>query len=45
MTDTPKKAVEIIENADGSYSVLVYGTIIFTGTRANCDLRADGQDN
>ncbi len=45
MTDTPKKAVEIIENADGTYSVRVYGRIIFTGTRADCDLRVDQQDN
>lgn len=33
------KSVEIINNG-GSYSVRVYGTIVFTGTHQECEERA-----
>ncbi len=33
------KPVEIISNGDGTYSVRVFDTIIFTGTREECDFR------
>ena len=35
------KSVEIIDNGDGSYSVRVYYIIVFTGTRQECENRAN----
>jgi hypothetical protein len=34
------KSVEIIQNSDGSFSLLVYGQVILTGTREQCEERA-----
>lgn len=34
------KPVEIIYNRDGTYSVRVYDVIVFTGTRTECEARA-----
>gem|GEM_PF-3830157 len=35
------KSVEIINNHDGTYSVRVYAIVVFTGTLAECETRAD----
>ena len=37
------KAVEITDNRDGTYSVRVYATIVFTGTLDECEARV-GQE-
>ena len=39
LTGRTMKPVEIISNGDGTYSVRVFDTIIFTGTREECDFR------
>ncbi len=36
-----KAAVEIIDNGNGTYSLRVFDTIVFTGTRSECEARAE----
>jgi len=36
-----KPSVEIINNHDGTHSVRVYDVIVFTGSLAECRLRAE----
>ena len=35
------KSVEIIENSNGTYSVRVFDTLVFTGTREECEQRVE----
>lgn len=35
------KSVEIIDNGNGTYSLRVFDTIVFTGTRSECEQRED----
>lgn len=35
------KAIEIIDNGDGTYSLRVFDTIVITGSREECEQRAE----